>query len=203
MDNLIMEKDHMEKLYASRNPFVRFVCDKRLEEIVGLIPQGKNLKILDAGCGEGQLLLKIARLRGGELYGADITEVALESAKERVAGAHFSLQDLGNLKYEDNFFDVVVCTEVIEHISRYRETIAQLKRVLKKGGLLILTFPNEPVAIFCRAVFFRRPTIADHVNWFFPRKMMRAVGLELARKINIPFHLPDFLTIIHLLAFRK
>ena len=152
-----MEKDHMEKLYDSRNPLVRFVCNKRLDAIIKAIPKKENLKILDAGCGEGQLLLKIVkagqRERERELYGTDMTPVAIESAKERVKGVDFSLQNLRNLNYEDNFFDVVICTEVIEHISDYQEAIKELKGVLKKDGLLIITFPNEPLAIFCRLIF--------------------------------------------------
>ncbi len=198
-----MEKDHMEKLYHSRNPLVRFVCNNRLESIIKLIPlvgRDQRLKILDAGCGEGQLLRKISQLNRGELYGIDITPVAIESAKERVSGVHFSLSDLGKVEYPDNFFDVVICTEVIEHIPDYRKTIEELKRVLKKGGLLILTFPNELVAIPLRTLFLRKPTIADHVNWFFPREMQHTVGLTVLSKINIPF---VFLPIIYLLAFKK
>lgn len=198
-----MEKDHMEKLYESRNPLVRFVCDQRLKKIVQAVPKEENLKILDAGCGEGQLLLKISKVNSGELYGTDITPVAIESAKERVRGGVFSLQNLRSLNFEDDFFDVVICTEVIEHISNYQEAIKELKRVLKKDGLLIITFPNEPLAIFFRTVFFRKPMIEDHVNWFTPHKMTQIVGLELKDKINIPLPIFDFMSLIHIMVFVK
>lgn len=203
MVELIMEKDHMEKLYSSRNPLVKFIFNARLDELTALIPHQKNCRILDAGCGEGQFLLRLSKLGYENLYGADVTEVAIQSAKERVKGAHFSIADLAHVPYEDGFFDVVVCTEVIEHIPHYEETITELKRVLKKDGLLIITFPNEPLAILCRTACLRRPTIKDHVNWFFPAKMKKAVGLALEKKINVPFRLPDVLTLIHIMVFRK
>lgn len=200
-----MEKDHMEKLYNSRNPLVRFVCNQRLKKIIKIIPKKEGLKILDAGCGEGQLLLKLSKVRERkrELYGADITPVAVESAKEKVGGVNFSLQNLKNLNYEDGFFNVVICTEVIEHITDYHEAIKELKRVLKRGGLLIITFPNEPLAIFFRAIFFRKSMIEDHINWFSPNKMMRIVGLKLKDKINIPFPIFDFISLIHIMVFVK
>ena len=193
----------MEKLYDSSNPLVRFIHNQRLNKILKIIPKEKNLKILDAGCGEGQLLSRIAKIRGGELYGADATEVAIETARKKVAGVNFSLQNIDNLNYDDNFFDVVICTEVIEHISNYEKAIAELKRILKTGGLLIMTFPNEPLAILFRLIFFRKPIIEDHVNSFSPKMMKKIVGLSLKRKINLPIQIWDFLSLIHIMVFVK
>ena len=61
MVKLMMEKDHMEKLYSSKNPLVKYIHVRRLKKIIGLIPKRKNMKILDAGCGEGQLLSMVSK----------------------------------------------------------------------------------------------------------------------------------------------
>lgn len=193
----------MEKLYNSSNPLVRLICNQRLNEIIRIIPQKKNLKILDAGCGEGQLLSRITKTIEGELYGADATEIAIETAQEKVPGVSFSLQDITNLNYKDNFFDVVICTEVIEHISDYVKAISELKRVLKDEGMLILSFPNEPLAILLRAGFFRKPIIEDHVNSFSPGMMQKIVGLSIGRKVNLPIQICDFLSLIYIMVFIK
>src|SRR3989344_7319378 len=154
MVELVMEKDHMDKLYKSKNPVVGYINRERLESIIKLLDKNKKIKILDAGCGEGHLLEKIFNKGYKNLYGADITKIALESAKKRVK-AKFFLQDLGKLRFKDNFFDVVICTEVIEHIENYKKVINELKRVLKKNGLFIITFPNEKMCMIMRAAFFR------------------------------------------------
>ena len=193
----------MEKLYSGGNPFVGYIHNKRLDSVIKLIPRKEGIKILDAGCGEGQLLGKIAELMSAKLYGVDVTAVAIESAKKRFKEAKFSLGDITNLPYKNNLFDVVICTEVIEHIRKYKEAIKELKRVVKEGGLLIITFPNEPICIFSRLIFLRKPRIEDHVNSFSPSKMKKEVNLRMKRKVNLPLNMPDLISLIHIMAFEK
>ena len=134
MIKIDMEKDHMEKIYSSKNPLVRYIHTSRLNKIIKEIPKIKNLKILDAGCGEGHFLFKISKIfNEAKLYGSDITPIALESAEKRVEKVKFTLENLNNLNYEDDFFDIIICTEVIEHILDYEKVLGELKRVLKKG----------------------------------------------------------------------
>ena len=204
MVKLVMEKNHMEKLYKSKNPLVKMVSVGRLDKIVESLPKTKNIKILDAGCGEGQLLLKIFNKGYNDIYGTDVTPVALESAKKRIPKTKFSLQDLKSLNFSDEYFDVVICTEVIEHIRDYNKVISELKRVLKKNGLLIITFPNEPLCVIMRIIFLRRPIPKDHISFFSVKKMKKLVGLKVKKKINLPYeNFPDFLSLIHLLVFSK
>ena len=207
MAELIMENDHMEKLYNSKNPLVRYIHVERLKKIVSLIPKQKNLKILDAGCGEGQLLLRIQKIFSSfnaELYGVDVTNVALERAKKRAPKSKFSLQDLKNLNYENNFFDVIICTEVIEHVPEYQKVLRELKRILKDRGVLIISFPNEPLWILSRFFLGRRPIkIPDHYNSFSPKKLIKEVNLKVKEKINIPFRLPSTMALTRIIVFEK
>ena len=134
-----MEEDHMEKLYNSKNPLVKYIHFGKLKKIVDLIPKKKNMKILDAGCGEGHLLFEVSKFidSSNELYGTDILDVALEKAKERMKEGDFSLQNLESLNFKNNSFDVIICTDVIEHIPNYKKVLSELKRVLKEDGTLI------------------------------------------------------------------
>lgn len=206
MVKLVMEKNHMEKLYKSRNFLVRFVSVGRLDKIVNVIgnlKKNKNIKILDAGCGEGQLLLEIFNRGYKNIYGVDITKIALKQAEKRVK-AKLSLQNLEDLNFPNEYFDVVICTEVIEHVENYKKVIKELKRILKKNGLLIITFPNEPLCVLMRIIFLRRPIPKDHVSFFSVNKMRKLVNLKLKEKINLPWkNFPDFLSLIHLLVFVK
>ena len=68
VDHLHMPADHMENLYDSKNPLVKFVHLNRLESISDQIPTEEEQKILDAGCGEGHLLEKINHLNTHKHY---------------------------------------------------------------------------------------------------------------------------------------
>ncbi len=202
MAKLVMEKEHMEKLYSSGNPFIKYINNRRLNEICKLLPGNKEIKILDAGCGEGQLLERISKMKYKNLYGVDVTKVALEDAKKRVKAKLF-LQNLNKMSFPDKFFDAVICTEVIEHIPDYKKVLNEFKRILKKNGLLIISFPNEPLCVLMRMAFLRNPRIKDHVNSFSVRRMKKEVGLKFLRKVNLPLNLPDFLSLIHILEFKN
>ena len=207
MVELVMGKDHMDKLYKSKNPLVKIVSVGRLDKIARVIEKmrgDREIKILDAGCGEGHLLEKISERGYNNLFGVDVTDVALESAAKRVPKAELSLQDISKFSFEDKSFDIVVCTEVIEHVENYNEVLTELKRILKDDGLLILTFPNEPLCVAMRIAFLRRPIPKDHVSFYSVRKMKKLVGLRLKEKINLPWkNFPNMLSLIHLLVFSK
>ncbi len=201
-----MEEDHMEKLYNSKNPFIKYVHFGRLKKIAELVPKKTNMKILDAGCGEGHLLFETSKFidSSNKLYGIDILDVALKKAKERVKDGDFSLQNLENLKIKDNLFDVIMCTEVIEHIPNYKKVISELKRVLKKDGLLIISFPNENLWTICRFFLGRRPIkVPEHCNSFSPSDIINEVNLKVNKRINLPFGFPHFLSLTRILVFKK
>tara|TARA_B100001971_G_C18099780_1_gene488182 strand:- start:137 stop:736 length:600 start_codon:yes stop_codon:yes gene_type:complete len=199
-----MEKNHMDNLYKSSNYFVKYFHNKRLLKIINLIPKKKKLKILDAGCGEGHLLKMINHnQKKHSLYGVDITPIAVKSAKLRLPLATISNECLDSLSFSSNYFDIVICTEVIEHIPDYHKALNELQRVLKKDGLLIISFPNEPICILLRLLFFRKPFIKDHYNWFSPRKISKCIRSQYHKKVNLPFNLPWFISLINILVFKK
>lgn len=205
---LDMEENHLEKLYSSKNILVSYIHNKRLDTIVNLIPKKAGLKILDAGCGEGQLLERISKSfeRKGlsvELFGSDITNVALNNAKKR-SNSKFFLEDLEKLHYLDESFDIIICTEVIEHVQNYKKVINELKRVLKSGGILIISFPNEQLWNISRFFLGRKPIkVPDHVNSFSPRDIINEVKLKVIKILNIPFGLPYFIALTRIIIFQK
>ncbi|MCX6786150.1 MAG: class I SAM-dependent methyltransferase [Candidatus Komeilibacteria bacterium] len=204
--HLIMEENHMDRLYHDPNPLISHSHQKRLSEIVKSFSFKNSERILDAGCGEGHLLKlfkeKNSRL---ELYGADVTLVALAKAQERVPEAKFLFGDISEkLDYPDNFFDAVVITEVLEHIYHYPQALAELKRLVKPNGFLLITFPNEPLFIFLRFIFGRRPIkIPDHLNSFLPSSIIKLVDWPVVKKRGLPLPWPFFLSPNYLIMFQK
>ena len=205
VDHLYMPLDHMEDLYDSKNPLVKFVHLNRLDSIARQIPPEKELTLLDAGCGEGHLLERLYLLNSScRYYGADITPAALTRAQERCPWATFKKMNLSSMEFPAVFFDVVICTEVLEHIYEYEAVIEELKRILKPGGCLIITFPNEALWTAGRFLLRRKPVkVPDHVNSFYPHHMNSLVNLKLKNQLGLPFGLPFFLSLSCLMKFEK
>ncbi len=205
IDHLYMPENNMEEVYHSSNPIVSFVHTQRLKKIVEMVPSGKELRILDAGCGEGHLIdILHEKFPQNEYAGIDITDVALEKSKVKCPYAMIRKMDLDQINFPDEYFDVVVCTEVLEHIYEFKDVIHELERVLKKGGMLIVTHPNEVLWTASRFLLRRKPIrVPDHVNAFTQGFMSRTVNLPLTRKMNLPFGFPFAFSLTCLLVFQK
>ena len=108
-------------------------------------------RVLEVGCGAGANLQMINDLspltKEIEYYGIDISPKAIEAAndyknKSDMNNCLFEIGDAENLKYDDGYFDTVICTEVLEHLLNPRKALREMYRVLKTGGLSIVTTPN-------------------------------------------------------------
>ncbi len=103
-----------------------------------------NAKILEVGCGAGQFIRAIKqRLPASECYGFDISEVAINKAKETGDGVNYLFGPSSRWPFEDNFFDVVVIYDVLEHVESVEQTMAEVRRVLKSEGLFYSFIPCE------------------------------------------------------------
>jgi len=98
-------------------------------------------KVLDLGCGNGRWY-KVFRQKKVNYFGLDNSEKLIEIAKEKFPDAKFFVGDALNLPFENNFFDKVYSIALLHHIpSEYfrEKLLKEAKRVLKPGGILILT----------------------------------------------------------------
>jgi len=114
----------------------------RYQQVARLIPRKSKQKILDIGCGDGVLLSLIA---GGEKYGLDLDQDGLDYAQCKVKGK-FICGSAEALPFGKNFFDVVMATEIIEHLEHPALMLGEIKRVLKPGGRVIITTPIKPAS---------------------------------------------------------
>ncbi|MGH2829585.1 MAG: class I SAM-dependent methyltransferase [Actinomycetota bacterium] len=99
-------------------------------------------RVLDAGCGEGYGA-NILTASAGEVVGVDVEASIVARARERYPSARFEPADLDALPFPDASFDAVVTLQVIEHMRHPSDFLAQLHRVLKPGGTLIVSTPNR------------------------------------------------------------
>ncbi|MBJ7355249.1 MAG: class I SAM-dependent methyltransferase [Thermoleophilaceae bacterium] len=101
-------------------------------------------RILDAGSGWGYGSNILADAGAESVIGIDLAESVVEAAgplaRENVS---FCVGDVAELPFEDDSFDLVVCFEVIEHIERREEALAEFSRVLAPDGMLYMSSPNR------------------------------------------------------------
>ena len=102
---------------------------------------GSIKRILNLGAGEGELN-HLIHSYCEDLYACDINEDDVEFGKLINPLVVYSVQDGTNLSYQNNYFDVVICMEVLEHVEDEEKLLKEIYRVLIPGGLTIITFPS-------------------------------------------------------------
>jgi 2-polyprenyl-3-methyl-5-hydroxy-6-metoxy-1,4-benzoquinol methylase len=104
----------------------------------------QNMKILDAGCGEGYGSCFISE-KATEVVGIDISEEAVQHARTKYTkdNIKYEVMNVQNLQFKNDSFDVVLSFQVIEHLSDASKFLKEIKRVLKNNGMAIVGTPNK------------------------------------------------------------
>ncbi len=100
----------------------------------------KNKKIIDVGCGGGRYSNALRLLKAKQVIGVDFGDDGLLTAKKNYnfKNISFQKQDVLNLKFKKNTFDIVFCNGVLHHTSDFKKGIKELYRVCKPGGYIFL-----------------------------------------------------------------
>ena len=141
----------IDLFYEGSHPFIKWVEKLRLNAITNLIKshiKEKNINnptIIEAGCGTGHVLSKIAsEIKTNNLIGIDPLEWWLDKAKKRLQDKAKLIKGFAeNLPFDNKSVDITICTEVIEHVIDPTVVLKELKRVTKDNGLIIVSIPNE------------------------------------------------------------
>mgnify|MGYP003143015467 FL=1 len=98
--------------------------------------------LLDVGCGLGNFCRYIkARNPALDVVGIDYSKFAIKKAKTLAKNIDYMVADAFHLPFEDNTFDVISVQEIVEHVEKPKELLLEMKRVLKRKGVLLLTTP--------------------------------------------------------------
>jgi 2-polyprenyl-3-methyl-5-hydroxy-6-metoxy-1,4-benzoquinol methylase len=126
--------------YTHENLSVSDFIHQRVEEIVaGFSSYRKANRLLEIGFGSGVMLRAAARA-GWEAEGVEISRTATEHV--RAEGFKVFCGDLVEAKYEGGYFDVVMASELLEHVEDPGKVVTEIARILRPGGLLWATTPN-------------------------------------------------------------
>jgi len=159
------------------------------DKLMKRIEYNENTKLLDFGAGYGRYTDVFAKyLSKRNLYTAEVDERALGILRKKGYNISEHNSNSEELAFEDNFFDYIYSSNVVEHIpsEKYKKYLDEFYRVLKKGGVLIIATPNYPAKRFYdmfkafktkayKYYFFDDPTHINKLNIYKFEKDLKKV----------------------------
>jgi len=194
MDNQLINLQ--ETLYTSKNPTRSWLHCSRRDWIHEKIIKYKNIKneinySLEVGPGGGgylPLLSEVSKF----VMASDIEPVYIDNAQASLSqytNISYLIDDITNTQLPEDKYDIILCTEVIEHIGDLRKTLLGLKKLLAPNGILILTTPQRysPLEIMGKIAFL--PGIIDIVKWIYQEPILPTEHISLVSEKSLRKHL--------------
>ena len=141
--------------------------------------------ILDAGCGSGRHLRALAKLPGMKIFGVDRNpndvDEAVKALKEmtdaRSVDYSVTCADITALPFENEYFDCVICSEVLEHIPEHEAAVKELVRVLKPNGNLVVSVPRYFSERICWLISSQYSTDeGGHIRIYKKKKLQKMLA---------------------------
>lgn len=149
--------------YDGPNPMIEVeerVCNPILERVAAETDGGVAL---DAGCGTGRKSATLVAL-GYDVVGTDLTPAMLDHARANVAGATFLEGAFEALPVDDASVDLVVSSLAVCHVEDLAPVFAEFARVLRPGGLVVVSDPHPTMSLLGGQAFFRDGTSMPFVR---------------------------------------
>ena len=153
--------------HTSKHPLQKFLINNFYSSLTALAKSLSPKTILDAGCGEGFTMDRLSKNKiGDKIEGVEYSKDALNLGKNLFPNLKFKKGSVYDLPYKDNSFDLVVATEVLEHLAEPAKVVKEILRTSKK--YVLISVPNEP--FFMLGNFIRGKNLLrlgndpDHIN---------------------------------------
>ena len=141
------EFDYEKSIWGHGNASLRMSSPTRFrlrQSLKSIAKLKSGAKVLELGCGAGQFIREIKTIRPElDCYGCDISQSALEAAKQANDGVAYRLSAEKTLPYENGSFDAVLIFDVLEHVEDPDAILAEINRVMKTGGVFYCFVPCE------------------------------------------------------------
>jgi 2-polyprenyl-3-methyl-5-hydroxy-6-metoxy-1,4-benzoquinol methylase len=202
-----------QTLYTSKNPTRRWLHTTRYQWIRDAIGRhaGQGGRALEAGPGSGIYLPLLAELFT-EVVAVDIEEeylAGLRGLAQRHANISLAIDDITRSRLPDRSFDLVLCTEVVEHLTDSAAALRELHRLLKPGGILVLSTPQplSPLELAAKVAFlpgierlvrliYREPVLPlGHINLLSEREVttqLHQAGFQVRERFKSGLYVPLF-----------
>jgi SAM-dependent methyltransferase len=181
----------LEGYYDSKNIFKKILSYLLVRNFLIVPPKEKKGRLLDIGCGSGEFLSQMKNF-GWEVYGVEINQESADIGNQR--GLNIFCGELGDADFPENFFDVVVLSQALEHVYSPGAYLEKTYQLLKEDGLLIIGVPN--IGCLEIQIFVRNCHALDvprHLHFFTIaslRNYLEKYGFEVERVLSKKFSLP-------------
>lgn len=171
--------------------------NKRLRVVFGNFLKSNNIKFkkfLEVGCGMGYFSNKATQL-GARVTGVDVGANLIKMCRATNKKAKFLVASASDLPFKDNTYDVLLSTEVIEHVEMQSLALKEMVRVLKPRGIMVITTPNRifKTAFDLLSLIGIRPYKGNE-KWYFPwvlKKELELNGLKVVKEYYFNFVYPN------------
>jgi SAM-dependent methyltransferase len=186
-----LKKISLEGYYNSKNIFKKLIARLLVPNFMIVVPKERKGRLLDIGCGSGEFLNQMRNF-GWEVYGVEINpESAITGNKK---GLNIFCGELESADFPDNYFDVVVLSQTMEHVYSPGSYLKHIHRILNKEGLVIIGVPNvgcmetQIFGRYCHAL-----DVPRHLYFFTVtslRRYLEKYGFEVEKVLSKKFSLP-------------
>jgi ubiquinone/menaquinone biosynthesis C-methylase UbiE len=190
--------DYQSRHYALLNSPIE--VDRHLRRVRRFLRPRTSDRVLEIGCGRGFLTERVRRIAAATT-GIDLNAEAV--ANGVVDG--LLMMDAEHLDFPDETFDKIYSFHAIEHIPRLDRAFAEMSRVLKPGGRILLVYPAEPIrglyVVPTAIVLFGNPLRAldIHIHRLTPLSLRKHFAATQLRSVKNALHLlltPQFVTVL-------
>lgn len=140
-------------------------------EVLNAIDCVAGDKVLDLGCGLAYLLRLLSQKKNICAFALDQADAVKEFVERSVPGVKFSVGDIYSTGYPNDFFDIVLCTEVLEHLLYPIKAMNEILRITQNSGKILITVPDG-----------RMDTFLGHINFW----SLESFGVFLETYVNKP-----------------
>ncbi|GIK78832.1 MAG: class I SAM-dependent methyltransferase [Acidobacteria bacterium] len=136
------ERPSNELKFETANPVVRAMIGGFFSRLGALVAPLAPASTLDAGCGEGETLVRLGPLLGGRVSAVDLSAYSVGRVGERLPAVDARVASVTDLPFAGASFDLVLCLEVLEHLDEPAAAVRELARVAASD--VVVSVPHEP-----------------------------------------------------------
>jgi len=148
----------------------------------------KDSKVLEIGCNDGSFLQLLRDKRGCHVFGIDLSEELVKKAQDK--GLNVQVGDAEKLPFEDGTFDYVTCMDVLSHLPDCYLALEEIRRVLKKDGILLGSVPHKILDIYgwhdrrLHRIYFEEESLSQKIEKSFKLHYLRTLkGKEFSNQL--------------------
>jgi len=164
-------------------------------DLIGLIPKKENNKVLEIGAGSGDTLIELKKTKiASEVVGIELMQLP-DSNQNHPDIDKFIFGNIENIELDlpENYFDVIICGDVLEHLIDPWNTLHKLHKFLKSDGIIIISLPNfrefqTLYKIFIKADFhYTEEGILDktHLRFFCKKNIISLLNQSSFKIISL------------------